>query len=193
MPGTSATREISAGKRSEGALRRPAMIGIDVLADQAHLADARGGQHFDFRDDAFDRPRGFRAARVGHHAERAEFIAAFLHGDECADAALANLVRRRRGEVIELAFGGEIRGKDLAGGSGAAQKLGQAVVALRSNDDIHRFLAPENFLSFGLRDAARDNDFGLPPGRGARGLKRAEFAQFGKNLLGGALADMAGV
>src|ERR1700730_14771715 len=81
------------GKRSEGAFRRSAMIGIDVLADQAHLADTRGGPHFDFRNDAFDRPRGFRAARVRHHAERAEFITAFLHGYESADATLANLAR----------------------------------------------------------------------------------------------------
>jgi hypothetical protein len=64
---------------------------------------------------------------------------------------------------------------------------------LRPNDDIHRFLAPENFLPFGLRDAARDNDFGLPPGRGARGLKIAQLAQFGKNLLGGALPYVAGI
>jgi hypothetical protein len=48
------------------------------------------------------------------YAECAEFVAAFLHGHESADAALANLVRRRRGEVIELAFGGKIRGKNLA-------------------------------------------------------------------------------
>ena len=114
MPGTSATRADERGKRSEGAFRRSAMVGIDVLADQAHLAHASGGQHFDFRNDAFDRPRGFRAARVGHHAERAEFVAALLHGHESADAARANLVRRRRGEVIELAFSGKIRVKDLA-------------------------------------------------------------------------------
>src|SRR6202023_3835673 len=119
------------------------MIGIDVLADQAYLADARDGHHFDFRNDAFDRPRGCRAARVGHYEERTEFIAAFLHGHESADAALANLVRRSRGEVIELAFGGKIRGKDLAGGFGAAQELGQAGKALRPNAEIPRFLPPE--------------------------------------------------
>src|SRR3984893_19561792 len=76
------------GERSEGAFRRSAMIGIDVLADQAHLADARGGQHFDFRNNAFDPPRGFPATRVRHHAERAKFIAALLHGPARADPPL---------------------------------------------------------------------------------------------------------
>jgi hypothetical protein len=32
-------------------------------------------------------------------------------------------------------------------------------------------LAPENFLPFGLRDAARDNDFGLPPAEARAALR----------------------
>ena len=67
------------------------------------------------------------------------------------------------------------------------------MIALRTNDDIHRSLAPEDFLPFGLRDAARDNDFGLPPARGARGLNSAQLPQLRKHFFGGTLADMASV
>ena len=60
------------------------MIGIDVLADEADLANTRGGKHFDFGDNVFDRPRDLGAACIRHHAEGAEFVAAFLHRDEGA-------------------------------------------------------------------------------------------------------------
>ena len=55
---------------------------IDVLTDQGDLAHAIVGETLDVIDDLRNRPRDFRAARIGHDTERAEFVAAFLHGDE---------------------------------------------------------------------------------------------------------------
>ncbi len=169
------------------------MIGIDVLTDEAHLANTRGGQHFDFGDNLFDRPRDLGAPCIRHHAERAEFVAAFLHRDKGGDAAFADNVRFWRGQVIELALGGKIRVENGARDFGAAQKLRQAVIALRSDDDIHRLLPPENLRPLGLRDAARDDDLGLLPSLGTRRLERAQLAQFGEHLLAGALPYVAGI
>src|SRR5450631_3745961 len=67
------------------------------------------------------------------------------------------------------------------------------MIALRSDDNIHRLLTPENLRSLGLRDAARDDDLGLLPSLGTRRLERAQLAQFGENLLAGALSYVAGV
>ena len=100
--------------------------------------------------------------------------------------------------MIELAFGRKIGVENGAGGLsvgglGAAQKLRQAMIALRPDNDINGFLAAENFFPFGLRDTARDDNFRRKPCPGAGGLELAQLAQFGEDLLGGALPDMARV
>ena len=59
-----------------------AVIGVDVLAEQRDLAHAGIGQPLGLGDDLRDRPRDFGAARIGHDAEGAELVAAFLHGEE---------------------------------------------------------------------------------------------------------------
>ena len=64
-----------------------AVPGVDVLAEQRDLAHAGLGQPLGLGDDLRDRARDFRAARIGHHAEGAELVAAFLHGEEGGDAA----------------------------------------------------------------------------------------------------------
>ena len=79
-----------------------AVIGVDVLPDQRDLAHAGVGEVAHFVEDLLDRPRDFRAARVGHDAEGAELVAAFLHGDERRHAARARRGPARRGKEIEL-------------------------------------------------------------------------------------------
>ena len=82
-----------ARQRPRPPVRALAVIGVDVLADQRDLAHAGFGQVLDFGEDLLHRPRHFHAARIGHDAEGAELVAAFLHRDEGADAARAD--RRR--------------------------------------------------------------------------------------------------
>src|SRR5580692_10017909 len=52
-----------AGERPYAA-RTFAVIGVDVLPDQRHLAHARVGEALDFRDDLRDRPRDFRTTGI---------------------------------------------------------------------------------------------------------------------------------
>ena len=96
-------------QRPRPPVRSGAMIGIDVLSDQRDFAHAGVRQPLDFGADLVDRAGGFRAARIGHDAERAELVAAFLHGDEGGDAARAGGGGARRGEMIELVVDAEIR------------------------------------------------------------------------------------
>ncbi len=71
-----------AAERPDPAVRSLAVIGVDVLPDQGDFAHAIVGEPEHVVDDLCHGPRHFGAARIGHHAERAEFIAAFLNGDE---------------------------------------------------------------------------------------------------------------
>src|SRR6185437_2153898 len=53
------------------------MVGVDVLAQQRDLARAEFDETPRLRDDGVGRPRIFRAARIRHDAEGAEFVTAF--------------------------------------------------------------------------------------------------------------------
>ena len=92
--GKRSSRRASDQARPSGAL---AVIGVDVLAEQRDLAHARAGERSRLGDDCRDRPRDFGAARIGHDAEGAELVAAFLHGDESADAARRGSARSTDG------------------------------------------------------------------------------------------------
>ena len=74
-----------------------------------------------------------------------------------------------------------------------AQQLRQAMIVLRPDDEIDRRLAAQDLRAFGLRDAAGHDQRRLAPRARAIVLQFANLAEFGIDLLGGALADMAGV
>ncbi len=59
-----------------------AVVSIDVLTQQGQFAHAFGGQGLRFIEDRLDRARPFGAAGIGHHAEGAELVATFLHGEK---------------------------------------------------------------------------------------------------------------
>ena len=61
---------------------------VDVLAEQRDFANARIGQPLCLVDDLADGPRDLRSAGIGHHAEGAELVAAFLHGHKGGDATV---------------------------------------------------------------------------------------------------------
>jgi hypothetical protein len=73
------------------------------------------------------------------------------------------------------------------------QKGRQVVVVLRSHHHVHGGRPAQDLLALGLGDAARHHDAGfLALGR-ALVLQLTHAAEFGINLLGGLLADMAGI
>ncbi len=73
------------------------------------------------------------------------------------------------------------------------KQLRQAVIVLRPDDEIDGGLPAQDFPALGLRDAAGDDQRRLAPLRGAFCLEFADLAEFGIDLFGGALADVAGV
>ncbi len=101
--------------------------------------------------------------------------------------------RRREAEETEFVLSREIGVDDSGLALGAAQQFGQAMIALRPDDDVDGALAAVDFGAFGLRDAARDDDLRRPARFRPRGLQRAQASEFGKDLLGGAFADVAGI
>ncbi len=167
-----------------------AMIGVDVLPDQRHLAHARSGEILDLGENCPDGPRNFRAARVGHDAEGAELVAAFLHGDEGRDAARPRLLEARRREEGELVLDRKL-GCDHAPLAG--EQFGQAVVALRPDHQIDHRRAPDDLFPLRLRHATRDRDRHAAPGARGALLHRAHAPEFGIDLFGRLLADVAGV
>ena len=169
-----------------------AVISVDVLAEQRDLADAGVGQALGLGDDPGDRTRHFGAARVGHDAERAELVAAFLHGDEGRHAALARRRTAWRCEVPELVLDRKF-GVDCLALLGALQHVRQAVVALRPDHEIDRALTADDLGALGLRDAAGDGDFHVASLQRGFLLEHAHAAELGIDLLGRLLADVAGV
>ena len=94
-PGIPASARISSPSRHSPPSGAGAVIGVDVLAEQRDLARAVGDEPPRLGDDCAGRPRIFGAARIGHDAEGAELVAAFLHGQKGGDAAGAAAPRGR--------------------------------------------------------------------------------------------------
>jgi hypothetical protein len=193
MPVDSETR----ASRSASVLLRPfrsaAVIGIYVLPDQRHVAHAGIGKAPDLGGDFFHRPRNFHAARIGHDAECAELVAAFLHGHKSRHAAAPRRGNRRRRHVIELFFRGKFGfhhrfAVERAGGEGR-----EPVQALRPDDDIDDGRAPQNLFAFRLGDASgNDNDHAPALGLGSL-LHQPHAAELRIDLVRGLLADVAGI
>ena len=99
----------------------------------------------------------------------------------------------RRGEMIEFVVDRKLGIDRLAVARGARQQVGQAVIALRPDDEIDRRRAADDFLAFGLRDAAGDRDHDAPAGGGRRVLQAADAAELGIDFLGRLFPDVTGV
>ena len=98
------------------------------------------------------------------------------------------------GELVELVLGRELGFDDsAAGGFARRQKLRQAMVGLGAEDEVDGASAAHDFLAFRLGDAAGNGDDHLPPRGCAVLLHAADLSQFGIDLLGRLLADVAGV
>ena len=181
-----------ARQRRRRAVGIDAAIGVDVLADQRDLDDAVAHKRADIVQYLADGPRNFGAARIGHDAKTAEFVAAFLRRDKGGGPTRARRRRPRRGQEIELVLGGKID-VDLRPPARLGQQFGQAMVALRPDDEIDGLLPLQDRRALGLRDATGDDEHGVLPERPSLVLQFAQLSELGKNLLGGLFADMAGV
>ena len=167
-----------------------AVIGVDVLAQEGDLARARRDQAPGLGQNRRSRPGLLGASGIGHDAEGAELVAALLDREIGGGALRPGFL----GQVVELRFRGEA-GVDDAGL--AARRLGhqrsQAVIGLRTEDQIDLGRAAKDLLAFGLGDAAGHGDHHPAAAFGPGRLEPAQAAELGKDLLAGLLADMAGV
>src|SRR4029077_2298922 len=75
----------------------------------------------------------------------------------------------------------------------AADERGKHVIALRADHEIDYACALKDLLSFSLRHAARHRDHGVEATGIPRLLYGAHPSKLGIDLLGGLLADVAGV
>src|SRR5690606_32168613 len=86
----------------------------------------------------------------------AELIAAFLHGQEGRNTALARFLALGRRQMLELVFESVFRLNYLFAAANPRKRIGQAMIGLRPDDEIDIRRAAQDFLSLGLRDATRD-------------------------------------
>ncbi len=170
-----------------------ARVGVDVLPDQRDLAHAGVDEPARFLEHMLDLAGDFGAARIGHDAKRAEFVATFLHGDEGRDAARRDLRARGRRERLKFLFDREIRVGDARALAGFLKQRRQAVIALRTDDEVHGALAAHDELALGLRDAAGHDDLEVFALGAALLLEHGEATELRIDFLGGLLADVAGV
>src|SRR5262249_33014073 len=156
------------------AVRSVAMIAVDVLADQRDFAHARLGEPRRLGDDLHHRPRGFRAARIGHDAERTELVAAFLDGDEGGHAARTRCRAARRRQEVELVLDWNLGVHERALLRYTRQERGKSVIALRPEDEIDGGSAADDLLALGLCGAARDRDRHTAAGLGGLLLEHTD-------------------
>ena len=131
-----------------------AAVGVDVLAEQVHLAHALGGELGHFHQDVVEGAADFLAAGIGHHAVRAVLRAAFHDGDERSGPFGAGL-----GQAVEFLDLGEadvhLR---LAGAAAGVDQLRQTVQGLRTEDEVHIRRARDDGSAFLRGHAAADAD-----------------------------------
>ena len=180
-------------ERPGPSVRAFAVIGVDVLPDQRDLAHAIVGKPLHVFDDPGDRARDFGAARIGHHAEGAELVAAFLHGHERGDAAGADRGGLWCRQEAELVLDRKLRLQRAALLLRAGQQLRQVVIALRPDHDVDGRRAANDLGAFGLRDAAGHRDPHLAALARSLVLGDPQPPEFGIDLFGGLFADVAGV
>ena len=97
------------------------------------------------------------------------------------------------GQEAELVLDRKFGLQRAAVALGARQQLRQMMIALRPDHDVDDRRAADDLLAFGLRDAAGDRDAHVAAVARGFVLGDAQPAELGIDLLGGLLADMAGV
>src|SRR5262245_64399355 len=172
------------------AARGNASIGIDILTEQRELAGAVVGELPRLRLDLRHRARVLGPARVGYHTERTEFVAALLHGQKGGGPARLGSLRQAR-KFAGQRKGGLHHRRPVE--AGTRHQFGQAMIALRSHDDIDQRRPPHDFRALGLGDAASDRDHRRLSLSAAPRLDLPYATEIGVDLLDRLLADVSGV
>ena len=137
---------------------QPGAVGVDVLAEQRHLAHAVGGELLDLGDELLERPRDLAAAGARDDAVRAVHVAAGGDLDPAVDVA-GPLAGQMPGEALELE-------EALGGQRVAGQELGQLVHLAGPERHVDERVVAEDLILDRLRPAAAD------PDHRARGSRR---------------------
>jgi hypothetical protein len=155
-----------ASQRPGAAVGSQPVIGIDVLAQQRDLAHALVGEAAGLGFHIGDGAGELGAARVGHDAEGAELVATLLHRQERRH----RLGGRASGQRCELVLLGEAGFDDPAPfRPGAGDEVAQAVIALRTHDQIDGRRAPQDLGALRSPQPATVTIVSLPA------LRRASF------------------
>ena len=163
-----------------------APVGVDVLAEQGHLAHAVGDQRLGLRDQVLDRPAALGAADVRDDAVGAEVGAAAHDLQPRLERALAagSEAAAEVRAVLEVAGGARVR--RLHGGP---QQLRQPVQVLRAEGAVDEREAREEARLLRLRQAAGHEDHA----RGVLALEPRRRAEVAGEAVVRALAHRAGV
>ena len=181
MPGDGVDLAQQLGEGDARVARQVAAVGVDVLAQQRHLADPVGGEAADLLHQLAGRAAHLAPARGGHDAVGADRVAADADLHPALEVAGA-LGRQVAGEALELeeALGGErVRGEEL----------GQLVDLAGAEGDVDEREAREHLLLDRLRPAAAHADH---PVR-VLALEALGLPEVGDEPAVGGLADRAGV
>ncbi len=182
-----------AGETPDFSIGTFAVEGVYVLSQEGDIFCAVVRKFAGFIENGRDVARIFRAARVGHNAERAEFIAAFLNGKECRCTFLAGMLA---GEFVELVINGKvsvynafraIRASDLR------DHFWKLIVGLRTENHVDIFGAVENNIALGLRDAACDSEKHLAAIFFFGDFVFAQTAEIRKHFVGRTFANVTGI
>ena len=95
--------------------------------------------------------------------------------------------------MIELIVGRKLGIDGVAPALGAGNQLGQVMIVLRSDHEVDRGRPADDFFALGLRDATGDRNEHAPIVDRRSLFQPAHAAEFGIDLLGRLLADVAGI
>ena len=113
-----------------------ASVAVDVLAEQRHLGDAVGGEHFDLGDDVAERAAHLLTAHGGDDAERTRVVAADLDRDPGV-VRRRPAGRQRRGKHRVVVDDGRLEDLgDRSGAAGLVEQLGGAVDVVGPHHDV---------------------------------------------------------
>src|SRR5262245_28101229 len=131
-------------KRPNLAIETRPMVGIYILAKKRHFAHAGSGEASRLGFDLGNWTRKLSSSGIRHNAESAELVATFLNGEERCDAALRHDLR----QMIKFVLCRKFSFHDGPAREGISpQKVGQAVVGLRTEDKIDCSLPAHDFLT----------------------------------------------
>ena len=157
--------------------------GVYILPDQRDFTHPGINQRLRFFKNCIEAPADFCATRVGHNTIGAEFVTAFLHGQEGRCAA----PRRAFWQNVEFGKPRQVEVKDALAPCRFRNKLRQAVIGLWPDNNIHLSRPTRDFGAFGLRHTSGNRD------HGPRTIVPTHPTNIGVDLLRCLFANVAGV